>query len=591
MFDMKNKFCRKFFFTLVVLTTFILSVLFYNIFLKGKFDFSHLCLFCIFILLIFELNMSFWTAIIGFIILVAQQNISAKPLIQLQINTNLAVNDTKTAIIILTYNQNPEDVFQRLNTIYQSIIQYNSLHLFDFFILSDSSCPQIRENELQYLKKTCNKYNAHNKIFYNNRSINTDEKSGHIDEFCTKWGNLYDFMVILDDDSLMSAKALVEMVYRIHNNPKVAIIQTASKAYNQQTLFARILQFSENLYGQIYCAGTAFWQLSECNYFGHNAIIRVDAFKTHAKLPTLPGKRPIGGKILSHDFVEAALLREAGWEIWMAYDIVDSYEELPSNLINYAKRDRRWCQGNIQHSWFLFGKKMSMYSRFLFFEGIMAYVASPLWLFFITLSCLLLFNNADINAPSVNAFMIDKHHLLYIVIGLIVMPKLLGLALCLFNSSPTRNVYANNLMIISFLLECIFSIMVTPILMLYRNQFIFQILFQKNIGWPAQDRGKNQLSFKKACLFHGYQMIIGLILFLFLYIYIPYSVTWQLPIYLGLILSIPLSVILSRVSFGEKTLRWGLFCIPQEINPPEIIQLYKHQNKSNPINQENEVLN
>lgn len=570
-----RKFLRRlWFFSLVTSTALILSFLFFSFFVKSHFDISHICLLIIFFLLTFELSVSFWTTIIGFILLIFQKNRVDQEIGQ----SYETINSTKTAIIMLTYNEDPVDFFKRVRTVYQSLIDYKCLHLFDIFILSDTNCPNIRLAEKQLWQKMCSINHAHEHLFYNNRAINTDAKSGHIDEFCTRWGDNYDFMIILDADSLMSAKALLQLVDRINANPNLAILQTAPKTYNQKSLFARILQFSNHIYGQIYCMGSAFWQLSDSNYFGHNAILRVDAFKKHAKLPILPGKAPLGGKILSHDFVEAALLREAGWQIEMCFDIVDSYEELPNNLINYAKRDRRWCQGNLQHSWFVFSKNMSMYSRFLFFRGIMAYLASPLWLCFFILSSIIFLNNHDvISSESTSAY--EKQMLLFSILGFLFVPKILGLIFNLLDSNSIRDSGGHVKMVLSFLLECFFSVIITPILMLYRNQFIYEILLQQNIGWPAQERKNSRLSLKSAFKAHACQMLVGLAILAGVCIHAPNYIWWMFPFYFGLVISVPLSILLSSSFLGEKTFQWRLFCIPEEINPPDIIHFLNAQEK------------
>jgi hypothetical protein len=173
------------------------------------------------------------------------------------------------------------------------------------------------------------------------------------------------------------------MVRLMENHPRVALIQTPPVPVNRESLFARILQFAGSLYGRMFTAGLNYWQLGESNYWGHNAIIRIQPFLDHCGLPKLPGREPFGGEILSHDFVEAALLRRAGWEVWLAYDLEGSYEEIPPTLIDYAKRDRRWCQGNLQHLRLAFRTGFNALSRLHFLMGVMSYAASPLWLLFL----------------------------------------------------------------------------------------------------------------------------------------------------------------------------------------------------------------
>jgi membrane glycosyltransferase len=142
---------------------------------------------------------------------------------------------------------------------------------------------------------------------------NTARKSGNIEDWIKRFGAGYDHMIILDADSLMTGDTIVRLVSAMEGHPGVALIQTLPIVVNARTLFARLQQFSGRLYGPLIAAGIAWWHGSEGNYWGHNAIIRVRAFAQDAGLPDLKGRKPFGGHILSHDFVEAALMRRGGW--------------------------------------------------------------------------------------------------------------------------------------------------------------------------------------------------------------------------------------------------------------------------------------
>ncbi|MGH7005945.1 MAG: glucans biosynthesis glucosyltransferase MdoH, partial [Alphaproteobacteria bacterium] len=207
-------------------------------------------------------------------------------------------------------------------------------------------------------------------------------------DFLKRWGRHYDYMIVLDADSLMEGRTLVAMARHMDANPGAGLVQAPPVCINRNTLFARMLQFAGRIYGPVFAAGQAFWQMGEGNYWGHNAIIRVRPFTEHCGLPELPGRPPFGGHILSHDFVEAALLVRAGWSVWLAPDLGGSYEEVPPTLLDYAKRDHRWCQGNLQHSRIVGARNLNGVSRFHFIGGIMSYVASPLWLAFLGLGLL-----------------------------------------------------------------------------------------------------------------------------------------------------------------------------------------------------------
>ena len=135
---------------------------------------------------------------------------------------------------------------------------------------------------------------------------NIGRKAGNIAEFVRNWGGAYDYMIVLDADSIMSGQSLVTLAQTMDAHPTVGIIQTLPLLAGRETLFARLLQFAVRVSGPMFGSGLTFWQLGESNYWGHNAIIRMRAFADHCSLPRLPGSPPFGGEIMSHDIVEAA---------------------------------------------------------------------------------------------------------------------------------------------------------------------------------------------------------------------------------------------------------------------------------------------
>ena len=193
-------------------------------------------------------------------------------------------------------------------------------------------------------------------------------------------------MVVLDADSLMSGETLARLVRLMEAHPEVGVIQTAPRVVRARSLFARVQQFASRLYGPMFAAGMHYWQLGDSPYWGHNAILRVAPFMEHCSLPRLSGRPPFGGDILSHDFVEAALLGRAGWSVWLAFDLSGSYEETPGSLLEEMQRDQRWCQGNLQHLRLLFTEGLSTAHRALFLNGIFSYISAVLWLGFLVAS-------------------------------------------------------------------------------------------------------------------------------------------------------------------------------------------------------------
>ena len=564
---------RALFIILSLCTTLGGLFLFYHSFLNGPLNWVKGSLIVLFSILTLDLSMVFWMNIIGFIVFISDGDKHSITHANKKISNEKLLSNSPTALLILIYNEDPKPIFDRLHVMYQSLLKTGEANQFEVFILSDTNDPSIRLQEEQLWFQLCNTYDAQGKIFFHNRLKNTDHKSGHVQEFCSRWGARYEFMIILDSDSIMAGETLVKMVNIMHTHPKMGILQTTSIPINQKSLFGRIMQFSNYLYGYMQTMGAVFWQVSESHYCGHNAIIRTKAFAAHAGLPKLPGKEPLGGKILSHDYVEAALLREAGWDVTITYDLDGSYEGMPTNLIEYAKRDRRWCQGNMQHTWFLFEKKMSFFSRGLFLMGIMAYLVAPIWVFFCALTFVLMNQHAsEVVTPVLPIY---SQLLLLLILSMLFLPKVLSLTWFLFHPKKLKQFGGGVAVVCSAVFEFIFTILFAPILLFYRTKFVIEILLQRNIGWPVPQRAEHRLSLKEAIQAHWHQTVVGFILFACIAYFVPNLIWWFIPTCLGLMLSIPLSICLSSSALGKFTREWQLFCVPEEINPPEILALLK----------------
>jgi membrane glycosyltransferase len=454
--------------------------------------------------------------------------------------------------------------------------------VFDFFVLSDTRDVNIWVREECEWFRLCEELNTHGRIFYRNRKENIARKSGNIADFVERWGARYRYMIVLDADSIMAGDTLVRMVRLMEANPDTALIQAPPVPVNRETLFARVLQFASAAYGPIFTAGAAFWQLGSSNFWGHNAIIRVAPFAAHCGLPRLPGREPFGGVILSHDFVEAAMLRRAGWRVWLAYELKGSYEELPPTLIDYAKRDRRWCEGNLQHARLINARGMHLVSRLHFAMGVMSYLSSPLWMIFLVVTGI----DAYIQAQAIPvyffsdriepvwpvSFKVEMNIVLMFTLAMLFLPKLM--ALIVIASSRTRRRAFGGIVraTISALLETLFSILVAPILMLYQTRFVWAILFRRTIGWPAQQRGDRRTHFSEAVTAHGMQTLIGLAAGLVSYFYVPDFFWWLSPVLCGAVLSIPLSMLSSSSLLGRVARYMGLFMIPEERQRPEVLE-------------------
>ena len=481
----------------------------------------------------------------------------------------------RSAILMPVYNEDPADVFARLEANWRSLEKTGRLEAFHFFVLSDTTSADIARAEALAFAELRDRLQASDRLFYRRREVNTGKKAGNIAEWIHTRGAGYAHMIVLDADSLLQGDTMVRLAALMEANPRTGIIQTHIVPAGRETLFARALQFSSRLTGVVLAMGNSFWQTSEANYFGHNAILRVKAFAECCRLPVLSGKPPLGGEILSHDFVEAAFLRRGGWYCWLLPELRGSYEELPTNLLDYAVRDRRWMQGNLQHARLIGQRGLHRMSRLHLGMGILAYLASPLWLAMLMLSSAMVVDQHIVGdiffGPTRTLFpqwpqyhWPEIHGLLGLTIVLLLGPKLLALALRLGSTRNARRFGGRLALIASFLIETAFSTLLAPVMMLFHTTFMIQIVGGNAVGWPPQARGDRGMDWKQALRRHVGHVVFGLLALAALGAVVPDYVPWILPVVLGLLLSVPLAVLSSRRAVGLAARRLRLFEIPEE---------------------------
>jgi membrane glycosyltransferase len=570
---------RMTFFSSVFMLTSFATWFMADLLWRGGLDGVEIALLVLFVILFAHIATGFCTALIGFFV-VNRGGDSCRI-------TNTAdwaaPRDQPlagTAVIVPVYNEDVSRVFEGLRVIYRSVQEARQLEHFDFFILSDSDQPnQWIQEEVAWVE-LCKQVGGLGRIFYRKRRQAINRKSGNVADFLRRWGRNYRYMVVLDADSLMTGETLVRLVGLMEKNPAAGIIQTAPRIVNGGTLYARMQQFANRLYSPLFLAGLNYWQQADANYWGHNAIIRVQPFMEHCCLPDLPGREPFGGRILSHDFVEAALMRKAGWQVWIAPDLEGSYEEGPPTLIDSAKRDRRWCQGNMQHNWLLFARGFRPVNRLHLFLGIMGYVASPLWLLFLLLSSVDVFGavarGGFASLPeaytSVFGYQVEVPEALTLfafTMLLLFLPKALSVIVTLRNRELTAAFGGSARVVLSALFESVASALLAPINMLFNSRFVIFTLLGQGISWVTQRRrlDEDDTDWREAILTHASHTVIGLVWGLSAFIMVPQFFWWLSPVLAGLAFSIPLSIFLSKTSFGQAARRLGIFLTPEETRP------------------------
>ncbi len=491
-----------------------------------------------------------------------------------------------TAIVMPAFNEDVSRVFEALRVVFRSVQETKQLEHFDFFVLSDSNQPNQWIQEEVAWAELCKQVGGFGKIFYRKRRHPINKKAGNVADFLRRWGRRYRYMIVLDADSVMTGRALVELVALMEQNPEVGIIQTAPRIVNGETLFARLQSFASRLYSPLFLAGLNYWQQHEGNFWGHNAVVRVQPFIEHCSLPELPGTEPFGGRILSHDFVEAALMRKAGWSVWLAADIEGTYEESPPTLIESAKRERRWCQGNIQHAWLLSTHGFRPASRFHLLMGVMGYVSSPLWLLFMILCTIQVF--AALEAPgrtvaggpdttSWFGYVVNVPEALTLfafTMLLIFLPKVVSVVVTLNSREAAAKFGGQHRLVLSALLEIIGSALLAPINMLFNAKFVLFTLLGQGVGWVTQQRGGDDdgTDWREAIITHGGQTVFGLVWGVSTFVVSPAFFWWLSPVLAGLVLAVPASILLSKAGVGRAARRLGLFLTPEETSPPYELQ-------------------
>jgi membrane glycosyltransferase len=486
----------------------------------------------------------------------------------------------RTAIVMPIYNESPVGVFGAVAAMYDALQGLPNAGLFEFFLLSDTRDAQVAADELRFHAQM--RREGRERIFYRRREQNIGRKSGNIEDFITRWGSRYEYMIVLDADSIMDATALRSLACYMEANPLAGIIQTSPSVIFAETLFARLIQFSARLYGRLFSYGAAFWYGATSNYWGHNAIIRVESFRAHCGLAELPGPPPLGGQILSHDFVEAALLRAAGLGVYLLPHLEGSYEQIPPNPLEFLQRDKRWSQGNLQHLKLLFRPRLTISSRAFFVMGALAYISSPLWLALLILSTV----DCVLEAITPHQYYTQQHQLfpdwpisradealqLFGITSLVLFAPKFGALFLALREKGMRNAFGGTIRIVSSVLfEVVFFMLFAPMMMMFHSRFVAITLVGKIVPWNPQNRTKGDISFWDALRATWSTSLIAFVWSALLFFLSRDHLLWMAPVLLGLLLSPVLVWFSSSWNLGQFAKRLGLFMSPEETMPPEIL--------------------
>lgn len=487
----------------------------------------------------------------------------------------------RTALVVPICDESVPRVFAGLRAMRESLAEAGSGADFDLFILSDSIDPDIAADELSAWADWRREAEPGAGIYYRRRRVRQKRKSGNVADFCRRFGRQYRYMIVLDADSVMDGEILTRLVALMESNPQVGIIQSAPRVIRARSLFARVQQFANRLYGPMFAAGLHYWQLGDCPYWGHNAILRLEPFMKHCALPRLPGKPPFGGDILSHDFVEAALLGRAGYSVWLAFDLGGSYEETPESLLEEMKRDQRWCQGNLQHLRLLFTEGLAPTHRALFLNGIFSYVSAALWLAFLVASTVEAalwtivgpdyFSAGRSLFPTWPVWRPERvEGLVGAVLCVLFLPKFLAIALAL-KADWGRSFGGAWRLLRSVFAESLASALLAPVRMAFYSRFVLRNLMGQAVGWGGGADEQGETTWRSAWRHHGVDVVIASLWAGSVYWLHPAAFWWLTPVAGALVLSAPLSVWASRAAIGRRARSGGWLLTPEELRPPPVL--------------------
>ncbi|EEE36902.1 glucans biosynthesis glucosyltransferase H [Rhodobacteraceae bacterium KLH11] len=472
----------------------------------------------------------------------------------------------KVALLMPVYNEVPWFVLGNARTMLEELRARGGQHHYAMFILSDTRDPDIAAQEQASIEALRTTLAPGLELYYRRRAQNTDRKVGNIADWVSRWGADWDAMLVLDADSLMTGRAIARLTDALARDPGAGLIQSYPQLIGAQSVFARMQQFANGVYGIAFAEGLARWCGQEGNYWGHNAIIRTKAFASSAGLPKL---RSLSGQdklIMSHDFVEAGLLRRAGWAVRFLPRIRGSYEETPPTLIDHAMRDRRWCQGNLQHLKLLGSTGFRAVSRFHMFHGAVGYLMSPLWFALLVMwaligqgeeaSVLHYFSPDNPLFPQWPEMSETRHVLIILVMyAMLLAPKFLGVLALPLSGVRYSDFGGRRRFFTSFVFEVILSILYAPILMVQQMIAVFRTALGIQKGWSPQARDGGSYSLRTLILCHALETISGVALTAG--ILAGLVSVWLAPIAISLALAIPLSA-LSGVSAGAARRMVGM---------------------------------
>ncbi len=505
-------------------------------------------------------TIGFWNAVIGFSLMTFARDPAALVAPHLRSISGDEKIASNTALLVCIRNEDPARLQRNLQQMLEGLVAGGESRWFHLYLLSDSNQPAIIAAEEQIAAALSDRFGAALEITYRRREHSAGFKAGNIRDFCERWGTQHEYAIVLDADSVMTPAAMLRLVRIMQVQPRIGILQTLVTGLPSASPFARIFQFGMRLGMRSYTLGAASWQ-GDCGpYWGHNAILRLAPFIQHCDLPVLPGTPPLGGHVLSHDQLEAVLMRRAGFEVRVLPDEDGSWEENPPTLPEFIRRDLRWCQGNMQYFHFLAMPGLLPVSRCQIALAIAMYLGAPAWLGFMLLGLVR-------EMP----FRLDLGVILFIVtMTMTFAPKFATLTDVLARRRLRQAYGGVTRILISTFLEIVFSMLIAPVSALAVTLFMLGLPFGRQIGWTSQQRDAESVPFRLAARVLWPQTLLGFVFAVWMWRVAPGAIWFWAPMVFGLAAAIPLAMVSAYPAIGRAFAVAGICRIPEEAGLPAL---------------------
>ncbi|PHI95481.1 hypothetical protein BG621_06935 [Parasaccharibacter apium] len=496
-------------------------------------------------------------------------------------------DNTLVALVFPIYHEDVRRIGAALGAMIEDLRQYKEYKNFEYVILSDSRDENIiyQENYIFHLLK---EDYPDARIIYRHRISNIDAKIGNTSDFIMRWGERYKFMVMLDADSLVPGETLSQMARIIEGNDKIGIIQTTYYGIMTRTLYARLQSFGSVFGVLVSFYGQYYFRMGRGQYFGHNAILRVETFKKFAALPRFEARAPFpAGRPLSHDFVEAAFFEGAGYEVWLL-PYLESFEDQLTNLVDDMKRETRWMYGALFWLRVFRMKRLSNEGmKHLFISSLHYFNA---WIGIVFYVCSILGMIYVLKHPIHSYMLREKFSLLFdtslFLFFFAFFARFSVYLLYFYKKNQLSGFGGFSKLLVSYILSIIFGMAIAPITMMQISKFLFYWIKGRKIQWGEQNREDRSLSFREVFEHFFSVSLFGLSLTYIVLTYIlplatPHTMkilhmskvwlwVWYIPALSGLVFApFIIRTTSQRFPWMEKM---GWFSTPFETNEPFVVK-------------------